>query len=170
MTNEEVRADRMESTSKLPEAQRSALRAEFDRLLNFVEEDDRYSMSAWVAENPDGDSFRDGMDVTWYRLKNGVPLEKAVEQCILWRRFLSEQKKTGANKYTLYLFGDTPKAYLIIQDEKPLDALGEGRAALTLSLDPKDYPFADMIVGGDYNVEFDNRGYIVEFLPVTKES
>ena len=44
----------------------------------------------------------------------------------------------------------------------------EGNAALTLSLDPRDYPFADVIVGGEYNVEFDNRGYIVEFLPVTK--
>ena len=44
----------------------------------------------------------------------------------------------------------------------------EGQAALTLSLDPVDFPFADVIVGGDYNVEFDNRGYIVEFLPVTK--
>ena len=44
----------------------------------------------------------------------------------------------------------------------------EGVAALTLSLDPKDYPFADVVVGGDYNVEFDRRGYIVEFLPVTK--
>ena len=44
----------------------------------------------------------------------------------------------------------------------------EGVAALTLSLDPRDYPFADVIVGGEYNVECDNRGYIVEFLPVTK--
>ena len=44
----------------------------------------------------------------------------------------------------------------------------EGYAALTLSLEPRDYPFANVIVGGEYNVEFDNRGYIVEFLPVTK--
>ena len=44
----------------------------------------------------------------------------------------------------------------------------EGLAALTVSLDPHDYPFADVIVGCEYNVEFDNRGYIVEFLPVTK--
>ena len=44
----------------------------------------------------------------------------------------------------------------------------EGLAALTINLDPKDYPFADVVVGGEYNVEFDNRGYIVEFLPVTK--
>lgn len=44
----------------------------------------------------------------------------------------------------------------------------EGMAALTLSLDPKDYPFANVIVGGEYTVEFDNRGYLQEFLPVTK--
>lgn len=44
----------------------------------------------------------------------------------------------------------------------------EGLAALTLSLDPRQYPFADVVVGGHYNVEFDNRGYPVEFLPITK--
>ena len=44
----------------------------------------------------------------------------------------------------------------------------EGIAALTLSLDPRDYPFADVVVGAEYSVEFDNRGYIVEFAPVTK--
>lgn len=44
----------------------------------------------------------------------------------------------------------------------------DGVAALTLSLDPRDYPYEDINVGGDYNVEFDNRGYIVEFVPVHK--
>ena len=44
----------------------------------------------------------------------------------------------------------------------------EGLAALTINLDPKDYPFADVVVGGEYSVEFDQRGYIVDFLPVTK--
>lgn len=44
----------------------------------------------------------------------------------------------------------------------------EGLAALTLNLDPQDFPFADVTVGAEYNVEFDNRGYIVEFTPVTK--
>ena len=42
----------------------------------------------------------------------------------------------------------------------------EGQAALTLSLSPDDYPFDSIIVGSDYNVEFDNRGYIQEFTPV----
>ena len=44
----------------------------------------------------------------------------------------------------------------------------EGVAALTLSLDPKDYAFDSVVVGADYSVEFDNRGYIVEFTPVGK--
>ncbi len=44
----------------------------------------------------------------------------------------------------------------------------EGLAALTVNLDPRDYPFADIIVGEEYTVEFDNRGYVVEFLPVQK--
>lgn len=44
----------------------------------------------------------------------------------------------------------------------------EGLAALTVNLDPHDYPFADIIIGCEYNIEFDNRGYVVEFVPVTK--
>ena len=44
----------------------------------------------------------------------------------------------------------------------------EGQAALTLSLDPADHPMDSVIVGGDYNVEFDNRGYIQEFTPVSR--
>lgn len=39
----------------------------------------------------------------------------------------------------------------------------EGLAALTLSLDPGQVPYADIKVGEDYNVEFDNRGYPVSF-------
>lgn len=42
----------------------------------------------------------------------------------------------------------------------------EGQAALTFALDPKEYPIESISVGGEYNVEFDNRGYIVEFSPV----
>jgi len=39
----------------------------------------------------------------------------------------------------------------------------EGQAALTLALDPGDYPFVSIVVGEEYNVEFDNRGYVVDF-------
>lgn len=43
----------------------------------------------------------------------------------------------------------------------------EGQAALTLSLHPTDYPIDSIVVGAEYNVEFDNRGYVVEFSPVS---
>lgn len=63
----------------------------------------------------------------------------------------------------------TGKPYDFIQVHYNGKAYGvEGLAALTLSMNPQDYPFADVIIGAEYNVEFDNRGYIVEFLPVTK--
>lgn len=44
----------------------------------------------------------------------------------------------------------------------------EGLAALTLSLQPDDYPFSNIVVGHEYDVEFDNRGYPVEITAVTK--
>ena len=39
----------------------------------------------------------------------------------------------------------------------------EGQAALTLMLDALTYPLSSIVVGEEYNVEFDNRGYPVEF-------
>jgi len=42
----------------------------------------------------------------------------------------------------------------------------EGLAAMTLSLDPSMVHFDSIMVPGDYNVEFDQRGYPVEFAPV----
>lgn len=44
----------------------------------------------------------------------------------------------------------------------------EGLASKSINLDPSQYPFSDVIVGGEYNLEFDERGYCVSFLPVTK--
>ena len=35
----------------------------------------------------------------------------------------------------------------------------EGLAALTANFDPALYPFAEVVVGGEYSLEFDNRGY-----------
>ncbi len=42
----------------------------------------------------------------------------------------------------------------------------DGLAAMTLSLDPSMIQYGAIVVPGDYNVEFDNRGYPVEFAPV----
>ena len=41
----------------------------------------------------------------------------------------------------------------------------EGQAAQTLALDPFDYPIERIEVGREYDVEFDNRGYVVGFTP-----
>lgn len=35
----------------------------------------------------------------------------------------------------------------------------EGRAALTLALDPNDFPYDGLFVGMEYLVDFDQRGY-----------
>lgn len=42
----------------------------------------------------------------------------------------------------------------------------EGIAALTLSLDPALIPYADIKLNTEYDVEFNNRGYVVGFTPV----
>ena len=39
----------------------------------------------------------------------------------------------------------------------------EGQAALTLALDPRDYPIDRIEVGKEYDVEFDQRGYVIGF-------
>lgn len=42
-----------------------------------------------------------------------------------------------------------------------------GKAALTLALEPPNYNFDAIAVGSEANVEFDNRGNVVTFSPVT---
>lgn len=42
----------------------------------------------------------------------------------------------------------------------------DGEAAMTLSLDPSQVHYGSIVVPGDYNVEFDQRGYPVVFQPV----
>ena len=60
----------------------------------------------------------------------------------------------------------TGKPYDFIQIHYLGKAYGvEGLAATTLSLDPKEYDYASIHVNGDYDVEFDNRGYPVTFIP-----
>lgn len=41
----------------------------------------------------------------------------------------------------------------------------EGQAALTLALDSFDYPIERIEVGHEYDVEFDQRGYVISFTP-----
>ena len=42
----------------------------------------------------------------------------------------------------------------------------EGQAALTLALGPRDYPIDRIEVGKEYDVEFDQRGYVIGFFDV----
>lgn len=44
----------------------------------------------------------------------------------------------------------------------------DGLAAQTVNLDPALYPFSDVIIGAEYELDFDQRGYCVSFRPVTK--
>ena len=63
----------------------------------------------------------------------------------------------------------TGNAYDFVQVHYNGKARGvDGAAALTLSLDSKEHPLESITLGGDYNVEFDNRGYIQEFTPVSR--
>ena len=64
-------------------------------------------------------------------------------------------KKTG-KPYNFNQVHYTGKAYGV-----------EGLAAKTLMLDPVSYPIIAIQVGVDYNVEFDDRGYVVDFSPVS---
>lgn len=41
-----------------------------------------------------------------------------------------------------------------------------GEAALTLNLDPEEYPIDSIIVGANYDVDFDGSGYVVDFRKV----
>lgn len=68
--------------------------------------------------------------------------------------FQGTSKKTG-NPYDfiqLHYLGRAPKVI--------------GDAALTLSLDPARYPYEEIAIPGDYNVDFDNKGFVADFQPV----
>lgn len=60
-------------------------------------------------------------------------------------------KKTG-NPYNLTVLHYLGKARGV-----------EGQAAMTLMLDAFSFPLSSIVVGSEYNVEFDQRGYPVEF-------
>lgn len=44
----------------------------------------------------------------------------------------------------------------------------EGVAAKTLNLDPVNFPLANIIVGREYEIQFDDTGYPVVFQPIQK--
>lgn len=63
----------------------------------------------------------------------------------------------------------TGNSYDFIQAHYNGPAFGvEGVAACTLSLDPRRFPYDRIAIGGEYNVEFGPRGYLVEFASAAK--
>ncbi len=58
----------------------------------------------------------------------------------------------------------TGKPYNFIQVHYLAPSRGvEGLAAQTLMLDPARFPLEQIVLNADYSVEFDNRGYPVDF-------
>lgn len=44
----------------------------------------------------------------------------------------------------------------------------EGQAAQTATLDGVEYPYDTLIVGGEYVIDYDAGGHLVDFAPATK--
>ena len=42
----------------------------------------------------------------------------------------------------------------------------EGQAAITTNLDPVAYPIGSIVVGGEYNLEFDGNRHVIDFSPI----
>ncbi len=60
----------------------------------------------------------------------------------------------------------TNNAYNFIQLHYNAPAMSvEGVAAQTVNVDPSFYPYESIQIGEVYVVEFDRRGYVVEFYP-----
>ncbi len=77
-------------------------------------------------------------------------------------KVIGKQHMTGTSKRT-----GQPYDFVSIHYNAP-DRGVEGVAAKQLNLDPTLYPFANIVIGGEYEVDFNERGYCVNFRPVTK--
>jgi len=69
--------------------------------------------------------------------------------------FLGTSKRTGKSYDFIQVHYNGPARDVV------------GLAAMTLSLDPAMVDYHNIMVPGDYNVEFDNRGYPVAFAPAS---
>ncbi len=77
-------------------------------------------------------------------------------------KVIGKQHMTGTSKRT-----GQPYNFVAIHYNAP-DRGVEGLAAKQINLDPTIYPFAQVVVGAEYEVDFNERGYCVDFRPVTK--
>ena len=75
-------------------------------------------------------------------------------------RVIGKARLAGTSKKT-----GKPYDFLQIHYNGPARNV-DGLAALTLSLEPSQAHYGSIAVPGDYNVEFDNRGYPVVFEPL----
>ena len=71
---------------------------------------------------------------------------------VIGKRHMEGTSKKNGNPYNMNEVHYTGKARGV-----------DGLAAKTLLLQERDYPFSDIYVNADYFVEFDERGYPVEF-------
>lgn len=77
-------------------------------------------------------------------------------------KVIGKQEMKGTSKKT-----NQPYHFMTIHYNAPARGV-EGTAAKQINLDPALYPFANVVIGGDYEVDFDEKGYCVDFRPVTK--
>ena len=112
--------------------------------------------------------------VAWSILRNNADCEDALQEAALkaWekRGHLRNEAyfRTWITRILINACYDTQRKRRRVI---PLDEVAERAAAaspdpaLTLALDSFDYPIDRIEVGREYDVEFDNRGYVVAFAP-----
>lgn len=66
----------------------------------------------------------------------------------------SKKSGTPYDFYALYCLGKSSRV--------------EGQICITVNVRPEDSPYADAVVGSDYNLEYDQNGYLADFAPITK--
>lgn len=46
----------------------------------------------------------------------------------------------------------------------------EGQAAMTMTLDGAEYPYATLVIGGDYIADYDGSGSLLTLTPIGKDA
>lgn len=44
----------------------------------------------------------------------------------------------------------------------------DGQTCDAVNIRPADSPYADAVIGSEYNLEYDKNGYLLDFSPITK--
>ena len=75
-------------------------------------------------------------------------------------KVLGKEHKEGKSKKT-----GNEYSFNVIYYNTPRNGV-EGVAADSTIIDPQICPLRDIVIGKDYNLDFDSRGYLVAFAPV----